>query len=409
MLRMRTNDLEAGVREQAGAPGDVEYNVANGWFKGLIAYAFRAVNRFYTKSIIGICLMTWFTAAIKLTHQVVYITFFLGFAIIFLWAVIELVFQKVSSSKSLAQDYKLSRFPIKSCSGRKLQDRVYQLFPDPNLKEAAPSADVEIVLFHGLHMPDSDPEQLFWKTWKMRQDSDKVWPEVLLPNALQKDGKQISPRVLSVKYESRADLGDLGPDAGDEKLMVESLVEELIHPDDGPIGQKEGVPVILIGHDLGGLLIKSFVIEVEELADSILSDQHPMLRFMRVVNNQTARINSDFQTYRHGKAKFKASRFTSNAIHALYKTPVTVNGNEKSEQIVKEASARADNDIFYSVSANHFDVCRPKDENDLAFKILVREIREACSNSREVNFHQDPAYQRWLDALQRKSSPKPPA
>ncbi|KAL2631080.1 hypothetical protein R1flu_015766 [Riccia fluitans] len=334
--------------------------------------------------------------------------------------------------------------------GRKLQDRVYQLFPDPNLKEAAPSADVEIVLFHGLHMPDSDPEQLFWKTWTMRKDSDKVWPEVLLPNALQKDGKQISPRVLSVKYESRADLGDVGTDAGEKKLIVESLVTDLIHLD-GPIGQKEGVPVILIGHDLGGLLIKSFVMEVEvteatekddekrkrlgnflrnlkavffyatphsgakyyqELADSILSDQHPMLRFMRVLNKETARINSDFQTYRQGKAEFKASRFTSNVIHALYKTPVTVNGNKRSEQIVKEASARRDNDIFYSVSGNHFDVCRPKDEKDSAFKILVREIRQACSNSvpvpqREVNFHQDPSYQRWLDALQ--STSKPPA
>ncbi|KAL2631679.1 hypothetical protein R1flu_016365 [Riccia fluitans] len=100
-MMARHDDLEEIILEQVGAPGYVECNVANGWLKGLItsggcAQVYSVVNGFYTQRVIGICLLTWFIAAIQPNHQVVYISFFSIFAIIFLWVVIKPVFQKVS-------------------------------------------------------------------------------------------------------------------------------------------------------------------------------------------------------------------------------------------------------------------------------------------------------------------------
>ncbi|KAL2629384.1 hypothetical protein R1flu_014070 [Riccia fluitans] len=267
----------------------------------------------------------------------------------------------------------------------RINDGVYAL-----KREVDP--DVTLVFFHGLSQRGTNPEQAFWRTWK-RRDHEDCWPESLLPELLKKEGRGYKASVLSVSYENRPDPGKdgKGTQASDEYLIVENLVNDLILNEDADVGQK-GVPVILVGHDLGGILVKSFVLMVERKAHSESeekvtrklknflenlssvffystphhgakafeqlaaklkkSDANQMLRLMTILHKETARINEDFGTYRRGEQGLK--KFTTYGIHAAC---ATLEG-ELSIQIVAEASARNDIDDFYSGRADHFGICQ---------------------------------------------------
>lgn len=104
---------------------------------------------------------------------------------------------------------------------------------------------LEIIFFHGLQL--GNYENAFWSTWLTREGNE-VWPKDWLskefPNA----------RILSVSYDSSAryssgqlDMHNLG-----ENLMADIILDR------ADIGQN--CPVILVGHSLGGLVIKQFIL-----------------------------------------------------------------------------------------------------------------------------------------------------
>ncbi|KAL3689079.1 hypothetical protein R1sor_015388 [Riccia sorocarpa] len=288
---------------------------------------------------------------------------------------------------------------------RRLTDYVYELLPEAN-------PDVEIVFFHGLQMEGSPPEYSHWRTWKMRKSND-CWPETLLPRMLngERDGNHsgIKPRVLSVSYEARPDPGKYGDGTGssDDYRISECLVNDIgLH-----VGQRNEVPVFLVGHDLGGILIKRLVMmlevegatnpdeekrikilkflgnlkcvfffatphsgsrAIEAMAAKINENEaNQMLRFMKVLDKRTSRTNEEFRKFR--ERTDKKSGFTSHAVHAAHKTN---EGGFQNVLVVPEGSARCDVDSFYSVRANHFSVCQPKDESSSSVKLLCNRIKE---------------------------------
>ncbi|KAL3689057.1 hypothetical protein R1sor_015366 [Riccia sorocarpa] len=284
---------------------------------------------------------------------------------------------------------------------------VYELLPEEN-------PDVEIIFFHGLQMEGLAPEHSFWRTWKLRGSED-CWPETLLPEMLQgrksNQEYQIKPRVLAISYEGRPDQDEDG--LGDDCLIADCLVNNLILDTDLKVGQRKGVPVFLVGHDLGGILIKRLVMmlekqvigttdetergkirmflenlksvfffstphsgspAIEKMASKIDdSTANEMLHLMKVLNTETARINADFQRYRRGETDSKVSKFTSHALHA---TNATNEGGYNNVLVVPEGSARYDVDSFYSVNANHFSVCQAEGTYSSSIRFLSERIKQ---------------------------------
>ncbi|BFI32666.1 hypothetical protein MPTK2_4g08040 [Marchantia polymorpha subsp. ruderalis] len=288
----------------------------------------------------------------------------------------------------------------------RLGDHVYEL-----QHEEDPEA--VIVFFHGLLIQETDTGHAFWSTWTKRNTLE-CWPVTMLPKFLEsrakrEKGEESPPRpfrirVLAVSYEGRMSVHpDIGTAGTDKYLLAESLISELIlSPQDLIRGSKavedNDVPVFLVGHDLGGLIIKNFVMEVErtipkknedadgeklqnflsnlkavffyatphsgsqaieDLAKQIPEDsRNQMLTLMSVLGTDMARINSVFSTYRSGIGdNLNHPRFEN---YGIVPTSLTNQRGFVRTMVVLEASARCDMDIFFSVEADHFQVCQPQ-------------------------------------------------
>ncbi|KAL3689054.1 hypothetical protein R1sor_015363 [Riccia sorocarpa] len=293
----------------------------------------------------------------------------------------------------------------------------YELLPEPN-------PDVELVFFHGLQVDDSIRQYAFWRTWKMKNSED-CWPETLLPEMLTDRSKPpIKARVLSISYEGRMKLmenEDDGDRVDDDVLIAQDLINRLILDSDLKVGQTKGVPVFLVGHDLGGILIKRFVMTleaqmigtiveeekrkirsflenlksvffyatphsgspaIEKMASQIDEEEaNDMLQLMKVLSTETSRINAKFQQYRRGDTHSKVSRFTSHALHAAYETN---EGGFSHSVVVPEGSARCDVDSFYSVSANHFGVCQAEGTFSTTVRLLSDRIKQEVWTAKGV-------------------------
>ncbi|KAG6541283.1 hypothetical protein Mapa_017334 [Marchantia paleacea] len=241
---------------------------------------------------------------------------------------------------------------------KRLNDNVYEM-------QAVESPHAEVVFFPGLPMDLSDASNAFWKTWTQR-DTDKFWPVTMLPKYLN-GGNQVPGfdiRVLAVTYDSRSNIpSDIGVAGTDDYLLSENLVKNLIlNPKArvAGVGQGYDVPVILVGHDLGGILIKQLILHVEKkcydldegeekekltkfltnltsvffystphngsaaiekLMNKIPADNRSaLLTFMTVLGKEMARVNAFFTEYRrprlNERPRFKT--FAINAGHFLH-------------------------------------------------------------------------------------------
>ncbi|KAL3689077.1 hypothetical protein R1sor_015386 [Riccia sorocarpa] len=303
----------------------------------------------------------------------------------------------------------------------RVTDHVYEL-----LKESNP--DLEVVFVHGLLRQGMKRRDAVWRTWKMR-DSEVCWPEILLPELLQIrtsqwDGNvnvtQYKPRVLSVAYENKPDLGPKkGNGASDPYLIIENLINDLIF--DAGVGQR-GVPVFFVGHDLGGILIKQFVLKVEDEAakadtddkkqklnsflDNLKSvfffctphygaeafnnlaakldpeDANQMLCLMTMLYKKTSRINNEFQTYRRGVPESGRPRFSTHVFHATHET----HEGGFDALVVPEGSARSDADTFYAVNANHFTACQPETSASSQVQSISLEMKRILTGRENIRW-----------------------
>ncbi|BFI12439.1 protein SERAC1 [Marchantia polymorpha subsp. ruderalis] len=311
----------------------------------------------------------------------------------------------------------------------RLGDHVYEL-----QHEEDPEA--VIVFFHGLLIQETDTGHAFWSTWTKRNTLE-CWPVTMLPKFLEsrakrEKGEESPPRpfrirVLAVSYEGRMSVHpDIGTAGTDKYLLAESLISELIlSPQDLIRGSKavedNDVPVFLVGHDLGGLIIKNFVMEVERtipkknedadgeklqnflsnlkavffyatphsgsqaieyLAKQIPEDsRNQMLTLMSVLGTDMARINSVFSTYRSGIGdNLNHPRFKT---YGIVPTSLTNQRGFVRTMVVLEASARCDMDTFFSVEADHFQVCQPQATWSGSITHLGDEVYDEVSKIRE--------------------------
>lgn len=128
-----------------------------------------------------------------------------------------------------------------------VQGSVYCLYEPP---DGEPLYD--IVFFHGLQL--SDYKEAWRTTWESDVEGGKVcWPGELLSQDFPR------ARVLSVSYDSsaiksadtgRSDLVDLG------MSLTENLCGNLVN-----LGTR---PVVLVGHSLGGLVMKQICVELDK-------------------------------------------------------------------------------------------------------------------------------------------------
>ncbi|KAH9556452.1 hypothetical protein CY35_07G028500 [Sphagnum magellanicum] len=118
-------------------------------------------------------------------------------------------------------------------------------------------ATVTIILFHGLQLPDARDA---WKTtWT--NNSDVCWPQEWLPEDLGKEGV----RVLSMSYDSTATrwVKNQG-NTEDVRDIGSALVESLLTMKGWQLDVDQ--TIVLIGHSLGGLVMKSLVVKAHEAA-----------------------------------------------------------------------------------------------------------------------------------------------
>ncbi|KAG6553216.1 hypothetical protein Mapa_005276 [Marchantia paleacea] len=291
-----------------------------------------------------------------------------------------------------------SAIPPDRSTHKKINDSLYMLYNFASSSGAYDDPKVDIIFFHGLQVHDY--HNAYWKTWTSKAQGDNranhidvCWPEKWLGPDLG------NARIFSVTYDS---VLLRGRSVGKQDVLAigENFVTDIILNGSG-IGPKVGqnCPVILVGHSLGGIMIKHFVssarkkkAEAEEghsrqeietflsnvkgtffystphhgadLASwaTIVPDTNSqLLDLLLVLSKQTERLNDAFRCWRQ-----EANVSSYNICEAL---PTCILGWNVGI-VVEEASSRCDGDGFYKVQADHFTVCKPPSKVDNRYEAL---------------------------------------
>ncbi|CAM6100429.1 unnamed protein product [Calypogeia fissa] len=280
----------------------------------------------------------------------------------------------------------------------KINSSLYQLYAPPGPGQS----EVDIIFFHGLQL--GDYRAAYYDTWF---NGNVCWPQTFL-------GEQtlINARIFSISYDSSARKTN-AEGYGDVYTIAENLVADII--DNKEVAMGRLCPVILVGHSLGGLVIKKILLmtcEIKCSSDpqqpqdlekitryddfirqvrgvfyyatphqgSILADRalwlpgnSQVLQFLKTLSNDTARLNDHFRKFRskHNiQASTIAESLPTRRFFAFWRLfPV-------SAIVVVEASARFDTfDHYTSTTADHITVCKPPDMNDNRFSKLREFIK----------------------------------
>ncbi|KAG6544706.1 hypothetical protein Mapa_013896 [Marchantia paleacea] len=285
----------------------------------------------------------------------------------------------------------------------KLNDSVYELFRPENGDPL-----FEIVFLHGLQLTQLKTTAAdAYKTNWMSACGSECWIQTFLPEAFQDRA-----RVLSVSYDSSAVAGGKNKHY-DLSLVGESLAESIIECPSANVGQKSGVPVILVAHSFGGFALQSMICN----ADDRLNGRHATERLRKFMSNlrgafyyATPYREADFQTYLpHGRNTWWPWNWTTSPMvksleqlsdkgsrrnadfnclrkrynirtSSIFETGVTkLIGRSLSAKLEKQSSGRdIDADHNYSMDADHFSICKPQDSTSddrfLKLKDFIRDI-----------------------------------
>ncbi|CAM6129583.1 unnamed protein product [Calypogeia fissa] len=260
------------------------------------------------------------------------------------------------------------------------------------------SPELEVIFFHGLQMKHD--KDAYVTTW-MSQDNSELW-------LLWLQRKFPRARILTVSYDSSIKRTD---EAGrlDMYRAGETLVSDLTN-DPVSVG-KVGCPVVLVGHCLGCLVLKELCLSaigmlarqgdkahgIPHICDlfsnlrgmffygtphtgSLLGEKledcfkGPLLSSlaaeMEVLKDSAARRNEEF-------LQLQTSRgWVTYGMCELLETYVACVG--KLIHVVPEASARLYMDNYYSVAADHYNICKPENESSSAFTKLRDFLSQIC-------------------------------
>ncbi|CAM6119028.1 unnamed protein product [Calypogeia fissa] len=245
---------------------------------------------------------------------------------------------------------------------------------------------VEIVFFHGLQLEDPDLAHI--TTWKS-EDGSELWLDWI-------SQKFPDSRLLTISYDAHTKRTD-EQGTMDMPQTRENLVKSVTEMS-ANVGQ-DGCPVILVGHCLGGLVMKELCLQAHETLTFSFGHKSaiPAKNFLNQVKglfffasphhgtvladqSKEPNMSSLFKgvTIHNAELARRNEFFRKLRSHRRWHTFVIMAGSPVHLEsfkgiVVPEASARHDVDAgsFYIVQqADHFNVCRPKNRESSSFQIL---------------------------------------
>ncbi|KAL2622244.1 hypothetical protein R1flu_002449 [Riccia fluitans] len=278
-------------------------------------------------------------------------------------------------------------------------------------------ASVEIVFFHGAgHENDMESHEKLYETTWTTTSSSEFWPAAWLPTV--RDVPRA--RIFSVKYDSSMKQSD-NRGRYSMRILVENLAVNLIDLEGGNIGQQK-VPVILVGYNLGGLVIKGLCRYLSEkqiyggsASSSTSADRYMkrqqflkyltgifyfatphvgleipldagkslaggLARHLRIYDDETAQLNDDFRKLRKRK-NWKAKGLGP------------ANEDRKGSSLhVLEASMRYDVDEFLMVSETVDSITKPDSKDSSSFQIFAQSVIDfvAAFKTPDLRFTKSP-------------------
>ncbi|CAM6107345.1 unnamed protein product [Calypogeia fissa] len=261
----------------------------------------------------------------------------------------------------------------------KLNDAVYELY-----KPSSAACNLDIVFFHGLQLQDYSTA--YTETW-VSAKADECWPQTWLAH----DFPQA--RILSVSYDSSAIRGSKQGNR-DMEATGESLLDCLVCQ--AGVGQTN--PVVLVGHSLGGLVIKQVCLKAETIynskptADALhrflinmrgvffyATPHHgsrlasmaaylpwypsALLKYLTFLNKETESLNDSFCELR---SKYKWKAYGLGEAREIF-----VPGLSRGLIVVPEESARCDMDYFAQLGEDHVTICKPKGKSSSSYRHLI--------------------------------------
>ncbi|CAM6119280.1 unnamed protein product [Calypogeia fissa] len=196
--------------------------------------------------------------------------------------------------------------------------------------------------------------------------------------------------------------------------IAESLVRNVIENNVASVGRGT-TPVVLVGHSLGGIVIKNLLVmacKVKEqypdrlhhkkatiegfianlcgvfyyatphngskLADvlSKVPGNSPVLSYLRTLNTETARLNDDFSKLRE--------KYTIPTYAIAESLPTSFNFLGLRFIVVKGASARYDVDQFSTAREDHISICKPRSKTNNTFQDLVQFVNDNVRSRGQV-------------------------
>ncbi|KAL3687371.1 hypothetical protein R1sor_013680 [Riccia sorocarpa] len=272
------------------------------------------------------------------------------------------------------------------CVMKQVNDAVFRAYPK-EIKDWTPT--IQIVFFHGLTRPEQEDSYIM--TWTTMLDSGGAgvcWPAVWLPSLFSGAGIYLVSYDSSLRTDAQNGRSDLF-------LAAESVLWNLL---DAGIGQFSQCPVILVGHDLGGLLIKKICCEADRSGrrarKALFLKQLKGIYFLAVphsglplsedrdqrskiyaamaeLGEEVARLNHLFRALEHSWKSI-----TVYATHAHETEP---------HYCLKEGSARNGADEFLSIDTDGEQITRPKDENSGCFPSVRHFIEDVLSEFKSRN------------------------
>lgn len=291
--------------------------------------------------------------------------------------------------------------PSPAPSFTKINESVFEL-------HAEEKPNVEIVFFHGLQFTVEDLKDAYWRSFTYKSGVG-CWPMALLPDSLAQLGYKA--RVLTVCYDMSATKHHRKGRI-DIYNLADQLVEALITNarSTAYIGQK-GVPVILVGHSLGGILIKQLIAHVDvEAREKLKQPRHRMLQsflgnlkgvfYMSTPHHgtQLARWDKLFPEKSVKRAPVlgllevlskDASRLNKVMALLIKKHDIRIAQVIETEKtdlvyfndiVVKESTVGMYAEASTPVPDNHITICRPESAQSATFQLLLSFIQNIMAD-----------------------------
>ncbi|KAG6546791.1 hypothetical protein Mapa_011737 [Marchantia paleacea] len=275
------------------------------------------------------------------------------------------------------------------CEILKISDSVYEIH-----KPSRAKSWMDILFFHDLYLRKCPHAHL--STWTSKCDDSLLWPKKWLADDYP------DTRILCISFDASIQKDDKNGRM-DMYLVVENLLQKLII---AGVGQYN--PMLLIGHGLGGLVIKKLCLDsfscanrdgdqqakaffksIEGIfyygtphqggsfsypvAEELNLDAGDLVKCVKLLNTNLARWNHEFENLRknHG-SKWKFG--------GLGETLPTKLGDGVSVIVVPEASCRGGQN-FIMVEEDHNSICKPRDKKSINYLHLTKLIDEISTST----------------------------